>query len=341
MAVRAEMNSYPRADGLLLRLAFGQAPFAQAILDKDLRCLAINDRMCQILGLPEGQLMGRHLTDVLHGALYDTVERLMRQALGSGEQAQWKTSRQAPGERTWSVVVSPLTEPGGRTSAVWVGVLDVTEQYWARERMTLLNEASTHIGTTLDVVRTAQELADFAVPRLADLALVDLLDSVLSGSEPASGPLTGTVVLRRSAIRSILGDAPDVVVRPGDSETHTEASPAARCLATGKAIVTAADDPAFLAWVGNNQARAEAVRKYGIHSMLCVPIRARGVTLGVSLFLRGRRPGSFGRDDVLLAEELTARAAVSLDNARRYDSERSSAVALQRFLLPRRLPRSS
>src|ERR1700743_376325 len=261
-----------------------------------------------MLGSTAGQLIGRRLTDALQGTEYDMMERLMRQVLESGEPTHWETSGQESRERAWSVVVSPLREAGGRTRAVWVGVLDITDQYWARERLTLLNEASTHIGTTLDVVQSAQELTHFTVPRLAGLAMVDLLDSVLSGDELASGPLTGTVVLRRSAIRSILGDAPDVVVKPGDTETHTEASPSARCLATGNAIVTAVQDPAFLSWVGNNPARAEAVRKDGIPSMLCVPIRARGVTLGVAVFLRGRRPGSFGHDDVLLAEELTGRA---------------------------------
>ena len=42
--------------------------------------------------------------------------------------------------------------------AVWIGALDITEQYGARQRLTLLNEAGTRVGTTLDVTRTAREL---------------------------------------------------------------------------------------------------------------------------------------------------------------------------------------
>ena len=72
-----------------------------------------------------------------------------------------------------------------------------------------------------------------------------------------------------------------------------------------------------------------------------MPIRARGATLGVAVFLRGQRPEPFEQDDVLLAEELTARAGLSLDNARRYTRERTTALALQRSLLPQRLPRQS
>jgi len=61
--------------------------------------------------------------------------------------------------------------------------------------------------------------------------------------------------------------------------------------------------------------------------------------MGVAVFLRGQRPQPFTEDDVLLAEELTARAALSLDNARRYTRERTIALALQRSLLPHRLAR--
>ncbi len=49
----------------------------------------------------------------------------------------------------------------------------------ARRRLAWLNEAGIRIGTTLDLGRTAEELADFTVPELADGCAVDLLESVL------------------------------------------------------------------------------------------------------------------------------------------------------------------
>jgi FOG: GAF domain len=95
------------------------------------------------------------------------------------------------------------------------------------------------------------------------------------------------------------------VVEPGDVDIHPESFPSARCLATGKAVLTGVDDPTFLSSTGHNAARAAMIRRFGIHSVLSVPIRARGVTLGVAVFLRGQRPEPFEQDDVLLAEELT------------------------------------
>ena len=324
--------------------AFTQSPFALAIHDKDLLCLRVNDRMCQMFGLTEDELRGRRLTDVLPGPQYRALERFMHQVLDTGEPTHRETYRRVPGEtreRAWSVSVSPLKDQAGRTQAVWIGALNITEQYAARQRLTLLNQAGTHIGTTLDVTRTAQELADMAVPRFADLAVVDLLDAVLSGDEPNPGPLTGTVALCRVAHQSIFEGVPEAVVKPGDIDVHPESFPSARCLATGKAVLTGANDPTFMSETGHNPARAATIRKYGLHSVLSVPIRARGVTLGVAVFVRGQRPEPFEHDDVLLAEEFTARAAVSLDNARRYTRERTTALALQRSLLPQRLPEQS
>ena len=331
-------------DAPFMDWAFAQSPIAMAIHDQDLLCLRINDRMCEMFGLKESQLRGRRLTDVLPGPQYDAMERYMRQVLDTGEPAQRSTYRRVPGEtreHAWSVSVSPLKDQADRTQAVWIGVLDITEQYQARQRLTLLNEAGTRVGTTLDVTRTAQELADIVVPRLADLAIIDLLEAVISGDEPRPGPLAGTIALRRVAHQSIFEGVPEAVVKPGDVDLYPETFPSARCLATGQTVLTGVDDPTFISSTGHNPARAAIIRQFGIHSVLSVPIRARGVTLGAAVFLRGQRPDRFEQDDVLLAEELTARAGLSLDNARRYTRERTTALTLQRSLLPQRLPRQS
>jgi serine phosphatase RsbU (regulator of sigma subunit) len=73
-------------------------------------------------------------------------------------------------------------------------------------------------------------------------------------------------------------------------------------------------------------------------SVIAVPLSARGTVLGVASFYRSREAGPFHEDDLTLAEELAHRAAVCLDNARRYTREHALALALQRSLLPRALP---
>jgi PAS domain S-box-containing protein len=338
------MDSQISIDAPYVDWAFTQSPFALAIHDKNLICLRVNDRMCQMFGLTEDDLRGRRLTDVLQGPQYDAMERNMRKVLETGEATHRETYRRVPVEtrkRAWSVSVSPLRDEAGHTQAVWIGVLDISKQYTASRRLTLLNQAGTHIGTTLDVTKTAQELADIAVPEFADLAFVDLLDAMLLPDSACLEPLAGTVALRRVAHQSIFPGVPEAVVRPGEVDVHPESFPSARALATGQSVLIGVDDPMFFAVTGHNPARAAAIRKFGMHSILSVPIRARGVTLGVAVFVRAQRPEPFEQDDVLLAEELTARAALSLDNACRYTHERTTALALQRSLLPQRLPEQS
>ncbi len=92
--------------------------------------------------------------------------------------------------------------------------------------------------------------------------------------------------------------------------------------------------------MAERNAREPVGRPYrkGVHSMVTVPLRARGTTLGVAVFLRIASPDPYTQDDVALAEELASRAAVCVDNARRFARERSTALALQHSLLPRGLP---
>ncbi len=78
--------------------------------------------------------------------------------------------------------------------------------------------------------------------------------------------------------------------------------------------------------------------EYGVHSLITVPLRSGTLVLGVVSFWRSEKPEPFDEDEMTLAEELVARAAVSIDNARRYTREHSMAVTLQRSLLPRRMP---
>ncbi|WTN38188.1 SpoIIE family protein phosphatase [Streptomyces sp. NBC_00631] len=182
--------------------------------------------------------------------------------------------------------------------------------------------------------RPAQELADVCVPALADLVTVDLLDPPESGGDHPTR-LTAPVTLRRTAHRSVLPGIPEAVLKPGQTEVYPACSPQADSLTTGHTIVASVASgelDQFLAW---NKLRGERVREFVVHSSMSVPIQARGTTLGVAVFRRHRRPDPFGPDDVLLAEEITARAAVCIDNARRFSRERETALALQRSLLPR------
>ncbi|MFD5768736.1 SpoIIE family protein phosphatase [Streptomyces sp. NPDC127049] len=201
----------------------------------------------------------------------------------------------------------------------------------ARERLTLLYDAGVRIGTTLDVVRTAEELAEVASPGFADVVTVELLDPVLSGEEPAGA---GTE-LRRTALAGLTEDHP--LYPYGELIRFVPGSPVDTSVTEGRSVVVP-DLASSTGWRAQDEERARRVLLYGIHSLAVVPLRARGVVLGVANFWRSGASPPFTDEDLSFAEELANRAAVSIDNARRYTREHTMAVTLQRSLMPRSLP---
>ncbi|MEU1598207.1 SpoIIE family protein phosphatase [Streptomyces sp. NPDC005708] len=201
----------------------------------------------------------------------------------------------------------------------------------ARERLGLLYDAGACVGTTLDVTRTAEELTEVAVPRFADFAAVDLPVAVLLGEEPirVDGPL------RRVAIAGV--HAGSYLRAAGDLITYTASTPQARSLMSEEPVLEPELAKA-VGWLAQDPVRGEKILGAGVHSLITVPMLARGTVLGVVSFYRSRLQEPFEEDDLSLAEELVARAALCIDNARRFTREHAVALALQRSLLPRGLP---
>ncbi|PJJ05517.1 PAS domain S-box-containing protein [Streptomyces sp. 2333.5] len=319
--------------------AFAQCHLPLMIYDADLRALRGSAGAALELGLTEGQMRGRRVTEVLPPHVCNTVEEGMRRVFLTGEPERFHVHgrpRHAAHERHWAVTASPLRNPAGQVRHVQLIALDVTDQHRARERLLLLNDVSTQVGSTLDVTRTAQEMADVAVGRLADFISVDLLDPLFRGVEPRPSA-EGSVALRRAAQQSVLPHAPESVIQPGDVDHYPESSPPARCLVTGRSSLHRTLDEAIASWQVADPQRAAKVRAWGMHSIMVIPLCARGITLGVAVLVRHQRQEPFDEDDLLLAEEIAARAAVAVDNARRFTRERTTALALQQSLLPQRL----
>ncbi|MHA5054803.1 SpoIIE family protein phosphatase [Streptomyces sp. SD15] len=201
----------------------------------------------------------------------------------------------------------------------------------SRKRLELLYEASVSVGTTLDVEQTARELAQVAVPGFADFTTVDLLTPVLRGEEVSA---RGSAQLRRVALAGIRQDAP--LRNVGDLMAPGLSTAQVRGLKPGRAAIDVG--LRTIPDCGSREPeQAARILDYGIHSLIRTPLMARGVAVGTVGFWRCR-PEPFGQDDVDLAEELVAKAAVAIDNARRYTRERSTALTLQRNLLPQQLP---
>lgn len=293
------------------------------------RLLLANDEAHRLLDLP-ADAEGRHVLEL--GLDTDTAA-----LLASGRVATDEVH--LVGDRLLAINQRPTDLKGGPAGSV-ATLRDSTElralsgkAEVAREHLKLLYDAGVGIGTGLDVTRTAEELAEVAVPRFADYVTVDLADAVLNGEEPEAG-----TDLRRTAFSGIRKDAPLYPV--GERIRFVASTPQARSIGTGQAVV----EPSLReapGWLAQDLERTAQVVEYGIHSLIIVPVRVGHLVMGVVNFWRSEKPEPFDEEELALAEELVARAAVSIDNARRYTREHNMAVTLQRSLLPRNLPEQS
>ncbi|MEU0446804.1 SpoIIE family protein phosphatase [Streptomyces tendae] len=290
------------------------------------RLLLANDEARRLLALPP-DAEGRHV-----GAL--GLPSDLAELLASGQAATDEVHLVK--DRLLAINQRPTDVRGGPAGSV-ATLRDSTElralsgrAETARERLDILYAAGVGIGTSLDVTRTAEELGELAVPRFADYVTVDLFDTVLAGGQPG-----GVTPLRRTALSGITAQAPLYPV--GRQIRYVETSPQGRTLHSGRAVLEPRLGQAP-GWQAQDPERSAQVVEYGIHSLITVPLRAGTLVLGVVSFWRSVKPEPFDEDELALGEELVARAAVSIDNARRYTREHSMAVTLQRSLLPRRLP---
>ncbi|MDX2813331.1 SpoIIE family protein phosphatase [Streptomyces sp. PA03-5A] len=325
-------------ESLLMR-----TPIGVVVRDLELRCTWVNEVMERLDGVPHGRRLGCRLTDARPGFESEALEAVMRQALNSGIRAAYEY-RASPvddqcRERALAASFFCLHDSQGRPLGVCSLTVDVTSSRRAHERLAILSEAGTRIGSTLDVMETGQELADLAVPLLADYAVVDLAECVRLGEEPtvpvrSAGECRQT--FRRAGLASIHSGTPESPWARGDLILVPPTSPWIKVLSSGSSHLEPVLDTSPGTWVDLDPARARAIREHGMHSMMLVPILARHAVLGVALFIRSEDPEPFQEDDLLLAEELVTRAALSLDNARQYTREHATALALQRSLLPQR-----
>ncbi|MFE3375056.1 SpoIIE family protein phosphatase [Streptomyces anulatus] len=321
-----------------------RSPVGMAVLDPDLRYLWLNDTLERFGGVPREQRLGRRPSEVLPAALAAPIERLMRQVLSTGEAItdyeylgwSWADPHR---RRAYASSFFPLADAGDRQIGIGYMVLDVTDRWNARRLLALVNEAGASIGSTLDVQRTAQELADFAVPRFADFVFVDLLENPFGGDRPgAPAPAEGDrPAMRRAGMSSVREGCPEAVVRVGETVDFVPPPHDAHFLLDGDPVLLPALDPDSHGWTVEQPERAARLREFGLHSLISVPMRARDTVLGLTTFMRSRNPVPFDEDDVAPARELVARAAVCVDNARRYTREHTAALVLQRSLLPHTL----
>ncbi|CAM3399568.1 SpoIIE family protein phosphatase [Stackebrandtia soli] len=335
----------------ILNAFFQQSTMGFAILDPQLRFIAVNDTLAAYHHRDAEDHIGRNLREVHDSTDMDVYLSLLRAVLKTGKPV---TNLHIPGrptaepgaEQVWSVSWYRLTEPPATPIGLCGVISDITRSDQAtldaarsRSRLALLNRIGARQDTTLDFRTAAQNLAETLTNEFADLASVDLVHDILAGEAPPDFIEDDTLISRVGASARQTSQDIETLLGTTNPRPVSHTSAFAAVLAANQPrlfqVPPAAQLPSALL---RNPERASAMGALHNASMLIAPLRARNMTLGALTCARfeGREP--FDDEDLLLLKDIADRTALSIDNSRLYAMERQTALTLQLSLLPRKLP---
>jgi serine phosphatase RsbU (regulator of sigma subunit) len=286
---------------------------ATALFGRQARHVVGRD-VCDVLMTGPGQreLIGRALAEVAAGRVHSAT--VAGGSLGDGRFAlRWE----------------PLPGSDGT-------VLMIAARAWPQPAPSWLSQANAKIGSSLDLAQTASEVVEAAVPEFADAAVIYAAERLLAGGELTSPQVGHGAAVRRLAARLAGRDEADTgrLLPPGEVLVLGADTFRSQAMATGKPVLSSQLDRETAERLARHPGALQMAEQYS--SFLAMPLIGRGVVVGCATFARAPASPAFNPDDVTLAGELASRAAVCLDNARLYDRERRTAIALQRGLLPSR-----
>jgi serine phosphatase RsbU (regulator of sigma subunit)/PAS domain-containing protein len=294
-------------------------------LDREWRFGYVNGEAERVLGRPRGDLLGGCIWELFPAAVGSDFEVHYRGAVATGQERVFEAYYPAPLDAWYEVRAWPA--PDGLS----VYFLDVTERRAAEERarasaarLALIAETGAVTGETLGSGAgedtALQQLAEAVVPVLGDWVIVSLAG--------ADGRMRDVGSWHRDpALRATVGRYAGLRLPAMQPD-----APILRALASGRTL-TVGDVGAT---VGRTLPPGEVSDVFWAldpRTAVTLPMVARGRTLGaLGLYRSAGRPAA-DEDDVAAAQEVAARVALALDNARLYEQQRRLAEGLQRSLL--------
>ena len=284
-----------------------------SVISADGVVLYASPTVTHTLGHAPEDFVGRAALELIHPDDRERVGRLFDELRGEPGASRGMEYRIRDKEGTWRWLEGTVTNllNDAAVGGMVCNCRDVTERKRAEEAQRLLAEAGTLLSSLHDDGATLDALARLAVPALADLCLIDMLQD------------DGTVVRAAAAHADRAKQALADELRhypPDPRGLH----PAMLALRSGRAEMTDQVDDAALAANARNAAHLELVRRLSFTSYLCIPLTARGRALGVLTLIGTDGHRRYDAADLALAEELARRAALAVDNARLYRAARQA-----------------
>ena len=197
---------------------------------------------------------------------------------------------------------------------------DVTEQKRAEFTSRFLADISDALTGSMHYQTILKRLADYTVPFLADFCFFDVLaaDNRLERVgwkhlDPAKEAMSADVQRFAPTL---------------ESKTH----PVAQVIRSGRPLFLPKVTEAWLRIAASSPEHLQYLRNLELQSIVIVPLRASGQTLGALTFcynVSGRR---YSTEELHLAQEVARRAALMVENAKLYNQLREADRLKDEFL---------
>jgi PAS domain S-box-containing protein len=194
----------------------------------------------------------------------------------------------------------------------------------ARDRLAFLLRASELLTESLDYEETLRQVAELAVPRIADWCSVELVDR--------------DGVIRQVAVAHVDPDKRELARELRERFPPDPSAPTgvAHVVRTGRSELFSeiTDEVLESALPPGQEGLADIVRDLGLVSAMTVPLISRERVLGAITLVSAESGHRYGPEDVRFAEDLARRAATAIDNARRFGQQtRATVRSEERFHL--------
>ena len=192
---------------------------------------------------------------------------------------------------------------------------ELLERKQIEQNLRFLSEASKILASSLDYQTTLTNVAQLAVPHIADWCTVEMQSEQgiqqLAVAHVDPQKVAWARELNRTSPPDPHGEygLPNVL-RTGISEFYPNI--------TDDLLIAAA----------RSDEELTLVRKIGFTSSMTVPLLVQGKTIGGVTFVTAESGRHYSRADLSMAEELASRAALAIENARLY-SEAQDAIRLR------------
>jgi PAS domain S-box-containing protein len=333
------------------RATFEHAAVGAAQVGTEGRWLRVNRRLCEIVGYGREELLEMTFQDITHPDDLDEDLALVRRLLEGELQTYTMEKRylRKVGSEVWvNLTVSLVRDSSGEPAYFIAVVEDISERkkteeerdlllvkeqlaraeaVEARRRLALLAAAGPALSASLDYEETLEGITRLLVPELADWCLLDIVEE--SGS------------VNQLAAAHAEEEKEDLLRRLREHRQFGEGEPGspAEVLRTGQSVlIPDLPDPTFYERALGRGEHLGILLGLEPRSLMCVPLFARGRTIGAITLVSSKPDRRYGEEDLLLAEDLAYRCALAADNARLYRGRSEIARVLQRSLLPPHLP---